>query len=211
MDTNATPSVFFITTGSTGIPATELSVEKDRVPSILLVLMILLLPCIAISVGVALCIGRRLRSGPGASDVEHKPNRMRVFQLKGSRSEDTLTTNTPIPTIRVISKSPSRDNESIDMDIEKLSYADFSPEATSTLPRRAKGGREALDNAKKDAKTASDPKDDNTVEVDIVDPAVLQALSSFRISSESSEESDLKETASGSATAADRHPSYRNF
>ena len=176
---SASPSLFFIASTPAPIPA-EIAVEQDRLPTILLVLMILLLPSIAVFVGVGVWIIRRIKAiplpgeRPNNSDVESKlrldprsdldpvyfTTRRLSFRSKGklfsSRpgafgdiSGDTLTgSDAKIPTIRVITKSPSRDNESLDVDIEKLDMAALPPDAMSTLPKRYK-----LDN---DAASESD-------------------------------------------------------
>ncbi|THH32499.1 hypothetical protein EUX98_g1690 [Antrodiella citrinella] len=185
----ASPSVYFI--ASTNLPSSEEAVETDRVPSILLVLMILLLPSIAISFGVAIWIVRRIRSIP-TPDVESKFSTRpdiglsnRKFNLSEKYREfsdisgDTLTMNTPIPIIRVISKSPSRDNESLDVDLEKLDFAEFTPDATSTLPRRTKDIRGAIADHDKDGSkdmTSSGESDSQ------MDPALARAFSCFGIS-----------------------------
>jgi len=183
---STSPSVYFI--ASTNIPPSELAVEQDRVPSILLVLMILLLPSIAIFFGVALWVVRRIRSIP-TPDVESKFSTKPIITLTskkfspkekekdfGDISGDTLTMNTPIPTIRVITKSPSRDNESLDVDLEKLDLEDFTPEATSTLPRRNKGIRDTLADLNKDTVYPGDDTEHP------MDPAIARAFSSFGIS-----------------------------
>ncbi|TCD69833.1 hypothetical protein EIP91_006146 [Steccherinum ochraceum] len=216
--TSASPSVFFI--ASTNVPPADLALQEDHVPSILLVLMILLLPSIAIFVGVGVWIIRRIKAIP-IPDVESKFSSPRKptlgsstekFNRKlsekeqelGDMSGETTMNGTPIPTIRVISKSPSRDNESLDVDLEKLDFAEFSPNATSTLPRRVKSVREAIDELVK-------PKDDKKAEEDDrskqQSPQYADALSSFGISPVFSQPKD----AAPRGLVDDRYPSVRNF
>lgn len=103
----------------------------------------------------------------------------------------TMADHTPLPTIRVISKSPSRDNDSLDVDLEKLDFADFTPDATSTLPRRSKSALDALDSYNKDNKDKNSKKDTKWKEISLdsdkdltqldADLALTRAYSSFGI------------------------------
>lgn len=185
-----TPSFFFIATTNVAVPNEE--ANKDSLPSILLVLMILLLPGIAVFVGVAVWFVRRLRAfSIPIQDVESNASASHAttkhFKEKDLSGDTLLATYphmpSPIPTIRVISKSPSRDNDSLDMDLEKFErfdYVDFHPDATSTLPRRSKSGiHEAVkdDDSEKFTIAGNENKDD---------PALVRAFSSFGISTPTS-------------------------
>lgn len=217
---SASPSFFFIASTPAPIPA-EIAVEQDRLPTILLVLMILLLPSIAVFVGVAVWIIRRIKAIPlpgerlTNSDIESKlcldprsdldpvgfTTRRFSFRSKGKLfrsgpcafgddiSGDTLTgSDAKIPTIRVITKSPSRDNESLDVDIEKLDMAVLPPDAMSTLPKRYKLDNDAASESDRLQGRNSARKWQDFTEIDLQedqcgqDVALARTFSAFGIS-----------------------------